>query len=154
MANYNRVSYKERRDLYECFEAGMSFADIHELTGRSTSTINRVKREWKQEREVPEIEAAVEPEPEKTEPTIADSDYAKAVEAGDPRYGNSSLDIRKTLTIESHKTNIRYEMVDKDELRISFSDGNTVTMTLRAFEKFVDESVDVCLECAKYAKTI
>lgn len=149
-----RVTLKDKQEIFELLEAKMSYKDIHELTGRSFGVISNIKREWKQDREVPEIEPVVEAVPEKTEPDIANSDYAKAVESGDARYVNNMLDVQRTLKIQSRKTNITYEMVNKDEIRINFSDGNNIIMTLRAFERFADESVDVYLECAKYAKTI
>lgn len=151
MPRGTHVTAADKLELYEGFEAGLKNTELKELTGRSLATISRMRKMWKEEREVPEIES-VEVEPEKTETIFVDSDYAKAKEIGDPRYANSSLSIKRAITIESSKSNIWYEMLNKDEIKIGFPDGNVVTMTLKAFERFTDESVDVYIECNKYAK--
>ena len=156
--NYNKMTEENIKDMYEMFDSGMSGPEIHELTGRTQSVINRYRKLWKKERrasnvtEIPK-EPAVKAEEVKT--GLENSDYAKSYLAGDPAVIRSSFEIERTVRIRSKKTGILYEMdcgeSEAKVLKITLENGQTLNIELSKFEKFVDEGVDVFLEMKRTA---
>lgn len=156
--NYNKMTEENIKDMFEMFDNGMTGQEIHELTGRAQSVINRYRKLWKKERRANNVnEIPKEPavKAEEAESRLQNSDYAKSYLTGDPAVIRSSFEIERTVRIRSKKTGILYEMEHgKSEtkmLKITLENGQTVEIELSKFEKFVDEGVDVFLEMKRTA---
>lgn len=146
------LTIEERQKIFECFDAGMSLNQTSEAVGRGHSTVACVKRDWKAKKELDKLnEAIVEPAVE--EPTKANSDYAKAYLSGDPRWGNSSLEVKKLIKIESSKTGFTYKRVAGSEsISITNDNGQSIEVSMKFFEAFTDEVVDVYIEMCEFDK--
>ena len=155
MPTWKKITEEGKKDMAEMFEAGLSVKEVAELTGWARNTVYAQRKNWKKRRAKaePEVIETVETERENST-SLADSDYAKAYFAGDPKVVSSSFDISRNIRIRSRKTGILYEMDDgSDEkiLKITLADGKSINIELGLFEKFVDEGIDVFLELKKTA---
>lgn len=148
-----RMTTEERQKIFECFDAGMSIRQTSEAVGRCRQTIEYTRRDWKTKKELDKLkEAIVEPAVE--EPTKENSDYAKAYLSGDPRWGNSTLEVKKLIKIESSKTGFTYKRVAGSEsiTIVMLDNGQSIDVPMKVFEAFTDEVVDVYIEMCEFDK--
>lgn len=149
------LTNQEVNDLNEMFENELKTKEIADLTGLSEVTVRRWKKIWLEERKTEStVEVKKEPEQKQEiiEPSLANSDYAKAYLAGDPVVIRTSFSIERTIRIRSNKTGILYELDNEQKdkvITITLVDGTKFDLDLKTFEKFVDEGVDVYIEMTK-----
>lgn len=154
MANWNKVSEQDKKDMFEAFESGMSNKEVAELTGWKNATVYQWRKKWKKQKTnetTPAVEETVTEQDKPAEDGL--SDYAKAYLADDPAVVHSIFDVERVVRIKSKKTGILYEMngCDQKELKITLPGGQTLEIEIGLFDKFVDEGIDVILELRKTA---
>ena len=150
------VKGEELKTFYKMFEAGCTIKDIAKATGRCEATVKNMKKRWRNEKETNKVVAEtnkIESTNEEVKTDLVNSDYAKAKQAGDPRWTSNSLNVRKTISIESSKTGFRYRMADdSDMIAITTPEGSRIEIDMKKFEAFADESVDVYIEMCSFNK--
>ena len=149
--SYTRVNKDEEATIRNYLRSGMPKKQITELTGRTYPTIKKIQDKMEIDSLAKEVTKNTVDNFNAQQPTIANSDYAKAKLSGDQRWENSSLSVEKCMTINSKKTGFTYKASKASEYIEVCVDGEVAfTIPKIKMEAFADELIDVVIELSNF----